>query len=150
MGFQDRLQLGTSHAYSSTVFTNQITRNTPLMPSSDKTPNNVQEIFVATFRFRIMMLLPHHKHPRTIVHNNIFGGEGARRFQPQDSITLFPVSEFCSMIDNMCIRDNWDRDRGQEGSSWYLAHFVENGWYPQREGRLYPQPYKLEQRLRQS
>lgn len=76
------------------------------------------------FRFRTMMLLPHHECPRTIVHNNIFGGEGARRFQPQDSITLFSISEFCSAIDNKCIRDNWNRERGQEGSSWCLAVIV--------------------------
>lgn len=70
------------------------------------------------------MLLPHHERTRTIVHNNIFGGEGARRFQPQDSITPFSVSEFCSAIDNKCIRDNWSVDRGQEGSSWCLAVIV--------------------------
>lgn len=46
------------------------------------------------FRFRIMMLLPHHECPRTIVHNNIFGGEGAGRFQPQDSIDLFLYPNF--------------------------------------------------------
>lgn len=73
------------------------------------------------FRFRTTMLLPHHECPRAIVHNNIFGGEGARRFQPQDSITLFSVSEFCSVIDNKCIRDNWTQERGQEGSSWCLT-----------------------------
>lgn len=74
-------------------------------------------------RFRIKTLLPHHERPRTIVHNNIFGGEGAKRFQPQDSITLFSVSK-CSMIYKKCIRDNWNRDRGQEGSSWCLAVIV--------------------------
>jgi hypothetical protein len=40
------------------------------------------------------MLLPHHERPKTIVHNNIFGGEGAKRFQPQDSITLFSYPNF--------------------------------------------------------
>lgn len=79
-----------------------------------------RKYMLTLFRFRIMMLLPHHECPRTIVHNNIFG-EGARRFQPQDSITLFSVSEFCSVIDNKCIRGNWNRERGQEGSSWCLA-----------------------------
>ena len=70
-----------------------------------------RKYMLTLFRFRIIMLLPHHESPRAIVHNNIFGREDARRFQPQDSITLFSVSEFCSVIDNKCIRDNWNRER---------------------------------------
>lgn len=44
--------------------------------------------YVDTLRLSIQMLLPHWI-PETVALNNIFGGEGARRFQPQDSITLF-------------------------------------------------------------
>lgn len=80
--------------------------------------------YVDTLSLQDHDALTHHERPRTIVHNNIFGGEGAKRFQPQDSITLFFVSKFCSVIDRKCIRDIWNRGRGQEGSSWCLAVIV--------------------------
>lgn len=82
-----------------------------------------RKYLLTLFRLRIMTLLPYHERPATIVHNNIFGGEGARRFQPQNSITLFK-SEFCSATDNKYIRENWIQIGGQEGSSWCLTVIV--------------------------
>ena len=39
--------------------------------------------YVDTLSLQDHDALTHHERPRTIVHNNIFGGEGAKRFQPQ-------------------------------------------------------------------
>jgi hypothetical protein len=68
------------------------------------------------------MLLPHCA-PETIALNNIFGGEGARRFQPQDSITLFLIR----IRDTLSVSEVKGTERGQERSSWCLAVIANDG-----------------------
>jgi hypothetical protein len=69
------------------------------------------------------MLLPQCA-PETIALNNIFGGEGARRFQPQDSIALFLYPK--SLRETTSVSEVKGTERGQEGSSWCLAVIAMN------------------------
>ena len=78
--------------------------------------------YVDTFRIDCM-LLPHCA-PDTIALNNIFGGESARRLQPQDSITLFLYPK--SHRKTTSVSEVKGIERGQEGSSWCLAVIAVN------------------------